>query len=62
MAIKNAPTPQGKESASGLKQAAQRDEQKTERRKGSELKKGADRFEERSKSSDGTSAGDKQDL
>jgi hypothetical protein len=62
MAIKNAPTPQGRESASGLKQAAQQDERKVERQKGSDLKKGADRFEERAKSSDGKSAGTKQDL
>jgi hypothetical protein len=62
MAIKNAPTPQGRESASGLKQATQQEERKVERQKGSDLKKGAERFEERSKSSDGRSAGDKQDM
>lgn len=60
MAIKNAPTPQGRESASGLKQAAQQEERDIEARQGHEMKKGADRFEERAKSSDGKSAGAKQ--
>ncbi len=60
MAINNAPTPQGKESASGLKRAAQREERKIEAAQGSDLKKGEKRFEERSKSSDGKSAGAKQ--
>jgi hypothetical protein len=62
MAIKNAPTRQGRESASGLKEATQREERKVESRKGSELKKGAERFEERSRSSDGRGPGTKQDL
>lgn len=60
MAIENAPTQRGKASASGLKEAAKREEQKTEMRKGSDLKKGAERFDERAKSSDGKSAGAKQ--
>ncbi len=60
MGIKEAPTPKGKEAAGGLRQAAAKDERKTEERKGSDLKKGASRFEERSKSSDGKSAGKKQ--
>ena len=60
MAIKNAPTPQGRESASGLKQATQQEERKIEARQGHDLKKGAERFEERSKSSDGKSPGAKQ--
>lgn len=60
MAIENAPTEDGKEGARGLHRAARADERKIEGEKGSDLSKGADRFEERSKSSDGKSAGDKQ--
>ncbi|SMH50794.1 hypothetical protein [Mesorhizobium australicum] len=60
MAIKNAPTPKGKEAATGLRQAAAKDEKKVEARTGQDLKKGAKRFEERSRSSDGKSAGAKQ--
>ena len=60
MAIENAPTEDGKHSARGLHKAARGEEKKVEEQKGSELAKGADRFEERSKSSDGKSAGDKQ--
>ncbi len=60
MGVKEAPTAKGKEAAKGLKQAASKDEKKTESRKGSDLKKGEKRFEERSKSSDGKSAGTKQ--
>lgn len=60
MGIRNAPTQKGKEAAQGLHEAAREDERKVESEKGSALKKGADRFEERSKSSDGKSAGEKQ--
>ncbi len=60
MGIDQAPTEEGRESARGLRDAAQREENKVEAEKGSELAKGADRVEERSKSSDGKSAGDKQ--
>lgn len=60
MAIENAPTQQGKEGAAALKKAARAEERKIEAEKGSDLAKGADRFEERSKSSDGKSAGEKQ--
>jgi hypothetical protein len=60
MGVKEAPTPKGKEAAKGLRQAAAKDERKTEARKGSDLKKGAERFNERSKSSDGKNAGAKQ--
>ena len=60
MGINNAPTAKGKEAAKGLKQAAAQEERKIEAAKGSDLKKGADRFDERSKSSDGKSAGEKQ--
>ena len=60
MAVNNAPTEKGKQPAQGLKDGARQDERKVEAEKGSELKKGADRFEERSRSSDGKSAGAKQ--
>ncbi|GLR49209.1 hypothetical protein KYK30_11245 [Shinella yambaruensis] len=60
MAIENAPTEKGKEGARGLHKAARAEEREVEAEKGSELAKGADRFEERSKSSDGKSAGEKQ--
>jgi hypothetical protein len=60
MGVNQAPTAKGKEAAAGLKQAAKKEERKTEARKGGDLAKGAKRFEERSKSSDGRSAGDKQ--
>ena len=60
MAIENAPAAKGKQAASGLKQAAKQEERKTEARTGRDLKKGEKRFEERSKSSDGKSAGSKQ--
>lgn len=60
MAIENAPTDKGKEGARGLHKATRSEERKVETEKGSELAKGADRFEERSRSSDGKSAGEKQ--
>ncbi len=60
MAIENAPTDKGKEGARGLHKATRAEERKVEAEKGSDLSKGADRFEERSKSSDGMSAGEKQ--
>ena len=60
MGVKEAPTEKGRQAARGLREAAARDEEKTEVRKGSELKKGEERFEERSRSSDGKSAGEKQ--
>ncbi|MCQ4635016.1 hypothetical protein GB927_033675 [Shinella sp. CPCC 100929] len=60
MVIENAPTEKGKEGARGLHKAAKAEERQTEAEKGSDLAKGADRFEERSKSSDGKSAGEKQ--
>ena len=58
MGVEQATTAKGKQAAGGLRQAAARDERKTET--GHPLKKGAARFEERSKSSDGKSAGAKQ--
>ena len=60
MGIEQAPTEKGRQSASGLQQAAKSEEQKVEAQKGSDLAKGADRVEERSRSSDGKSPGDKQ--
>ena len=43
-----------------LRQATAKEEAKTESKTGHDLSKGADRFEERSKSSDGRSAQEKQ--
>ena len=62
MSIEQASTPAGRAAAKGLETSARKDEHKTEARKGSDLKKGKDRFEERAKSSDGRSSGAKQDL
>lgn len=50
----------GEQAAEGLRQAAAEEEAKIESKTGQDLAKGADRFEERSKSSDGKSAEDKQ--
>ena len=50
----------GQQAAEGLRKAAAKDEAKTERNTGHELAKGADRFDERSRSSDGKSALKKQ--
>lgn len=61
MGIKNAETKAGENAAKGLQSSAEAEERKTEAAKGSDLAKGADRFEERSKSSDGKSAGAKQE-
>jgi hypothetical protein len=60
MGVEQAPTAKGKKAAAGLKQAAARNERKTEAETGKPLKKGAERFEERARSSDGRSAGAKQ--
>lgn len=62
MGIENAPTQKGKESAAGLLRSTADEEQKIEAQKGSDLAKGKDRFEERSKSSDRKSAGVKQET
>jgi len=62
MGIAQAPTEKGREASKDLHKAAREDEQKVEARMGADLKKGKDRFEERSKSSDGKSSGKKQDL
>lgn len=50
----------GERAAEGLREAASREEAKNESKMGHDLAKGADRFEERSKSSDGKSAEEKQ--
>ena len=56
------PTQQEKSAARDLRRETKKEEEKVEAQKGSHLKKGAERIEERSRSSDGKSAGDKQDL
>jgi hypothetical protein len=50
----------GDSAPEGLRQATAKDEAKNESKMGHDLAKGPDRFEERSKSSDGKSAGAKQ--
>ena len=50
----------GEQAAEGLREAASKEEAKNESKMGHDLAKGADRFEERSKSSDGKSAEEKQ--
>lgn len=49
MGVEQAPTVKGKQAAKELRQAAAKDERKTEAETGRPLKKAADRFEERSK-------------
>lgn len=61
MGIENAETNVGKAAAAGLQGSAEAEERETEAAKGSDLAKGADRFDERARSSDGKSAGAKQD-
>jgi hypothetical protein len=60
MGIEQAPTGKGKEAARDFRDSTKAEERKVEAEKGSDLKKGAARFEERSKSADGRSAGAKQ--
>ena len=50
----------GERAAELLREATAKEEAKTESKTGHDLAKGADRFEERSKSSDGRSAQEKQ--
>ena len=50
----------GERAAEGLRESTSKDEAKNESKMGHDLAKGADRFEERSKSSDGKSAEEKQ--
>lgn len=51
---------ESKSAGASLKRAAREEEHRIETRKGSDLAKGAKRFDERSKSSDGKSAEEKQ--
>lgn len=60
MDVKTSASAKGKAAADSVKRAAERDEERVEAAKGSPLKKGEKRFEERSRSSDGKSAGAKQ--
>lgn len=60
MGTEQAPTPQGKEAAREFRKETKEEERVTEARKGSDLAKGADRVEERSRSSDGRGPGTKQ--
>lgn len=60
MATPTSQTAKGRQSSQALKKQAAAEERKVERTKGSPLKKGAERFDERSKSADGKSAGQKQ--
>jgi hypothetical protein len=60
MGVDQAPAPKGKQAAHGLKQEAKKEERKVEAEKGSPLRKGAARVEERSRSSDGKGVGAKQ--
>ncbi|MCK1542377.1 hypothetical protein IVA98_22530 [Bradyrhizobium sp. 160] len=50
----------GERAAQGLREAASKEEAKNESKMGDDLARGADRFEERSKSSDGKTAEEKQ--
>jgi hypothetical protein len=50
----------GEQAAHGLQEAAAQEEAKNERKMGHDLPKGGDRFDERSRSSDGQSAAKKQ--
>jgi hypothetical protein len=50
----------GGRAAEGLREATAKEEAKNESKTGHDLAKGADRFDERSKSSDGKSAQEKQ--
>jgi hypothetical protein len=60
MSVKNAPAADGKTAAKALLRETHREEVSVEDATGKPLKKGAARFDERSKSSDGKSAGAKQ--
>ncbi|WP_413708814.1 hypothetical protein [Rhizobium sp. Rhizsp82] len=55
-----AETGKGKDASHGLMEQVAKEEKDVEARKGSDLSKGADRVEERSRSSDGRGAGEKQ--
>ncbi|MCG6114748.1 MAG: hypothetical protein MEQ84_06055 [Mesorhizobium sp.] len=61
MGTENAPTDKGKKASEGLHESTRVEEHKVEVQKGSHLKKGEERFEERSKSSDGKGVEEKQE-
>jgi len=52
MGIEQAPTEKGKQAAKDLRRETTKEERKVEQAKGSHLKKGGERFEERAMSSD----------
>jgi hypothetical protein len=60
MGTDEAPTPEGRQAARELHESARREERRVEERKGDDLRKGADRVEERSRSSDGHGVEQKQ--
>ena len=60
MKVEGKTSKKGEEAAKGLREAAAKEEAKNERNMGRDLAKGADRFDERSRSSDGKSAAAKQ--
>jgi hypothetical protein len=60
MGIEQAPGEKGREAARDFRKSTKAEERKVEGEKGSALKKGADRFDERARSSDGRDAGAKQ--
>ncbi len=60
MGIENAPSDKGKKASKGLHESTRVEEHKVEVEKGSHLKKGEERFEERSRSSDGKGVIEKQ--
>ncbi len=60
MSDKRDPSPAGKQAAEDLREATAKEEAKNEKKMAHDLAKGADRFEERSRSSDGKSAEEKQ--
>jgi hypothetical protein len=60
MGTENAPTEKGREAGAGFRKETIKEEHKVELQKGSDLKKGAERVEERSRSSDGKGPGEKQ--
>ncbi len=60
MEVERGSSKKGVQAAQELREAAAKDEAKTERNTGHDLPKGADRFDERSRSSDGKGAAAKQ--
>ena len=53
MGTNNAPTKQGREAGRSFREETREEEREVERAKGSDLKKGKDRVEERADSADG---------